>query len=459
MKKSHSKIATSQADTPKIIEAKNWVIQAIRDTTSHTIGVVGGLGSGKSHGAKQWLYDRMALNWRAERCWYVINTHRLIESAVIPSFRKVLQQIGFQEGVHFRIKESAPAQIVMCTGQVVDLLSAQRPQDFVAAEIHTAVIDEAGSLKREVYEGVMTRLRDVAAQSIQCMVVGAPQGVDNWFADLFNRPYTAIQRDNMRIHRISTVQNQKYLPAHYIESLRRTYGHNPQMLESYLKGYFVPFYVGNAFANFSEDDLIDFDVMQFNPARPLDMCWDFNRLPLAWVVGQVLPIEHGLSRKERFVVSGESDGTSSQLEEGIGEFILMFPPDRYRDTEINLYGDRSGHSGSHKTPDSDYEKIQAELKKYYNSVNVIAVRRVIPQVDSVESTNRAFSYSQILISRKNVNLIKSLRGTRWQEGKRELFKPANDKITHWADALKYRIYQLYAFEGGLNQGAKILGKN
>lgn len=459
MKKSHSKIATSPDDTQKIIEAKAWVLQAIRDTKSHTIGVVGGLGSGKSHGAKQWLYDRMALNWRAERSWYVINTHRLIESSVIPSFRKVFQQIGFQEGVHFRIKESAPAQIAMVTGQIVDLLSAQRPQDFVAAEIHSAVIDEAGSLKRSVYEGVMTRLRDAAAESIQCMCVGAPQGTDNWFADMFNRPYQQIQQDNMRIHRISTIQNQKYLPLGYIDQLKRTYGHNPQMLESYLKGFFVPFYSGNAFGNFSEDDCIDFNPCDFNPVRSLDMCWDFNKLPLAWVVGQKMPFKHYNSVQERFIVSGESDGRSSQLEEGIAEFICMFPPEIFKETEINLYGDRTGHAGSHKTPDSDYEKIQKELSKFYNNVRIVAMRQVAPQVDSVESLNRAFSYAQVLISRKNVNLIKSLRGTRWKEGKRELYKPSDDKITHWADSLKYRVYQLFALEGGLGEGPRILGKN
>jgi len=103
--------------------------------------------------------------------------------------------------------------------------------------------------------------------------------------------------------------------------------------------------------------------------------------------------------------------------------------------------------------------VNSGLSKFYNNVRIVAMRQVAPQVDSVESLNRAFSYAQVLISRKNVNLIKSLRGTRWKEGKRELYKPSDDKITHWADSLKYRVYQLFALEGGLGEGPRILGKN
>lgn len=413
--------------------------------------ITAGLGSGKTHGGAQ-LHHLLALhNQEAPFSGWMEPTYTLIKLAAIPTYKKVLESFNYREGRDYDVYISSPPRIVYRrSGHQVVFISGDNPNNVVAFELSHASIDEAGACNGDAQRNFRTRVRHPKAKILFNSIFGAPQGI-NAFADEFDSDtlpdWEAI---HWRYHRhakkpferlILWTDDNPELPGGYIGSLMDTYGHNPNLIKSYRYGLFSPLTEGVAVPNYipqKHDLTINIEP---DPFLDIDLTWDFNNNPLAWVSVQLHCFEQQYGRAHKYVGIHEANEGANQIDDAVLEFERKHPVEKFHNTQINLFGDRSGHSGSHKIEGSDYQNIEKILRRLgYKYVTIRALDFNPPEPDSVEALQRLFLNDYFYLNPRLKKTKKSLLATAWQKGIRKLDKPAGETWTHWFDALKYFAY-------------------
>lgn len=447
-----------------------WVGEAIKDLTTWQFGVSAGLGSGKTHGADVWFHDRVIKNQGCMFSAQLWPTYQKIHDAGIPTYRKVLRSYGWREGRDFKVLKSPFPKLIYLAdnpGHEVHFLSGENPESIVASEYSHASEHEAGVIIREASENLRSRVRDPKALIRQVMREGAPQGLNN-FADDFDssiqpgwsraayRDYVNLQGLPRRRFVVWTDDN-PFIPQSYLIQLDDTYGHNPNLIKSYRYGEFCSLSEGSAYSNYfpQKHDLAS--PVEADPFREIILQLDFNVSPLAWVAGQLVPYnepeyKNGVwrnARKFRYTLINEANEGNEQLDDAAVEFAEKFPVGIYRDTEISLYGDRTGHARSHKTRGTDFENFAGYLRELgYRNIKIRATTSIAPESASVEAVQRLFSKCLIQIGPACRMTKISFMRTKWKTGVRKLDKPSGETWTHHADAVKYFVYQeLREFDG------------
>lgn len=408
--------------------------------------------SGKTHGGAQW-HDCLARgpNKRAEFSGWMEPTYQLIKTAAIPTYRRVLESYGLDSGRDYEIFESSPIRLrYRRSGHQVLFVSGDKPLNIAAFELSHASIDEAGACKGDAMRNFRTRVRSPQAERRQNLIFGAPQGVTE-FAEEFDsdtlpdwvedgpRKFIHTKKDFTRY--VVWTDDNPFLPPDYIQNLVDTYGHNPNLIKSYRYGLFCPLVEGACYSNYLPQKH-DIENVDASPYDTLYVTWDFNANPLAWVSLQQVRFEEGKSRVHRYVAIDEASSGIGQLEEAIVEFALKHPVREFRDTPIEIFGDSSGHRGSHRSTRSDYRFIEDNLRELgYRKVSIRAFQSNPLETASVDAVQRLFSNDLLFISKRCVKLKKSLLATTWKKGIRKIDKPAGETWTHHSDSLKYFCYQ------------------
>lgn len=463
--------------TSRRIPCAWWVGEAFRDTRTAVFAVTAGLGAGKTHGMCQFHHLLVQANCNAEFSSFVEPTYRLIQQAAIPKYKKVLAEFGLRQNRDFKVYKSPFPRIVYTNLPVqheVHFISAENPELIVAVELSHATEDESGIIPKEVTQNLQSRIRDTRATRRQFFRGGAPQGVND-FADAFDSDTLegwdrSVDRDHKKVIEIEGVEvwyrrftvwtddNAKHLPPDYIaKNIVAPYAHNPNLLKSYRYGQFCSLVEGVVCSNYMPQKH-DCDDMRADPNRPIYLDMDFNAAPLAWVASQIIPFEERGKRIFRNVAIDEANEEGGQLDDAAIEFSRKFPASTYRDTTIKLYGDRSGHAGSHKIAGSDYENFARYLRGLgFRNVEICAARQVAPEASSAEAFNRLFLEGLYLICRRCRMLRRSLQATTWKKGIRKIDKPSGETHTHHFDACKYRAWQELREWKGTNPSESIFG--
>lgn len=422
------------------VEIPWWVQEVREDVESEVLWITGGLGSGKTYGSVIWFVERMLLNDASRLCWAIAQTHSKVKDILLPTFADVLENYyHLTEGSDYKITITAPAEIkIRGVKNVCKLHSATRPDLMTGTNISHYLMTEAAFQKREVFERCQTRCRCPRAAVRQGMLDLCPEGL-NWCAELGNfEGYDPKQK--ARRYQLYTEDN-KYLPADYIDKLTRTYAYDPMRLRSYLYGEFVPFTKGSAYWEFFHSRNVKLDLV-LEPTQPIMLCWDFNKSPLAWVVMQKQLWRRGSSNYHRFAAVQESDGQARGLLDACAEFIAKVPPRQFENTPIEVYGDPSGYAGSHLVDGCSYDIIERALKKYYKNVHICAARSAPLVKDRLERHNALMAYELFVVAAWCRNLIKSLSVTELNKGEWRMKKPPDDDWSHWGDAVGYPLFQL-----------------
>jgi hypothetical protein len=426
-----------------------WDIQVLNNNNYVTEGGAIHHNSGKTHGAVQWSYETTQINKGCQFSFFMMPVYRLIHSAGIPTFRKFFALMGMIEGRHYKIINSPFPKIIYANKQEVHFISATRTDLLIATEFSHGVISEAGSIKRDAFDLADTRIRKLEAKKLQLLLEGVPQGL-NWYADLFDssnsewqenqpRDYTNDKR-NYRRFRSTTYDNQKYLPESYIPSLLRTYAGRPAYIKSWIYGHFADLVQGSVYYAYNPA-LHDIENIQASPYREIDLTFDFNANPMSFsVIQQAIFEEHDQRVLKEVIIDEISEGVQN-LDDAVVDFSLKFPNSTFANTQINVYGDSSGHAESHKVSDSDYKRIKKMLNLLgYQNVVIKAIRYNPKEETTAKALNDLFEKDALLINRKCRLLKRSLIGTVYKEGTRKINKPAGETITHMGDSLKYWAY-------------------
>lgn len=451
----------------EILFRHEWVDRAINDYSSNYIGVSAGLGSGKTRGATEWLDDRVALNKKVPYFFVMMPIYQKIHDAAIPKFRELYQSRGEIEGKDYKVVKSPFPKIVFPNKQEIHFISANRPDKINAVEYGGGFISETGSTPKDAIRNVRDRVRDGRAEVLQVMMEGAPQGM-TYFSDLFDSDSQegwdkSRKRDHLKRYknernewiqyrrfRLTTYDNEKFLPPGYISNLLDNYKGLIAYQQAYINGVFTPLVEGNAYSNYKTlHDCADVDP---DPFLDIALCWDFNANPLAWASMQRFPFSEYGERKFNYKVVHEANSDFGQLDDAVAEFAIKHPIEKFADTPIRIYGDRSGHAGSWKVKGSDYEAIYGYLKELgYRNVSIEASKQIAPEGASVEAVQRLFLNNLLFICNRCKMVRRSFLSTRWQDGVRKLDKPSGETWTHWSDAIKYWAWQTTRGETGQKQ--------
>lgn len=454
------------------LEPLPWAHSIIEDFDHEEFGVSAGLGAGKTHGAVEIHLATCLINNESPFSAFTEPLFRLLHSVAIPTFQKVFQEIGWTENRDYRvIKSSVPKIELKRTNQTIWLFSSHDPDSIVGDEYSHFTNDEAGESKDKTFENLQARTRSPQAKTLRGVNVGAPQGITR-FAQLFgteeeggpagwietapgdySNPKLKRRRLRLRTFDNPFVAGGGDKVQEYCEKLYRQYGHNPNLIESYIYGKFVPHYEGSAYKFIPSRNVIH-EGIEPSPYRPLYVSFDFNAYPMAWVACQIVPFEGELC----YVFIDECSEDLHGLDEALLDFCKKFPRSEWKQSDIKVYGDRSGHAKTHRSRLSDYDYIRKELGSLYDNVSIQASRKVAPEVDSIEACNRLFSVGRLLCLAHLSGLQRSWQGSRWKDGVRKLHKPSGETITHKADAGKYLIYQLEVLDA-LSKESRVYGIN
>lgn len=442
----------------KDVFLSRWVCHALDDYKSSLIAVTGGLGSSKSFGSWQWLYDRLVEFPDCKRAFYTEPAYHLIKSVAITTFEKFAESIGLKEGKHYKINRSAPQVIELFSKgntQEILLRTCQNPEMIIGFNTGFGVMDEAASCKSDALSRLIARNRMQFNSIPQILCPTTPEGI-NWFAERFDSDTLAdwksiddkvdvflqlIDDQELITKRIKvhTEDNARFLPAGYIANLKQTYGHNQNYLKSYLYGIFAPFSEGLAVENYNPriHDLVEEKLP--NPNETIFLTWDWNAKPLSWIA---VDAEYNEYKEMEYTCLAESELNYSQIEDCCIEFSVKFNPIRFQDTEIQIDGDPSGFNDSHKSRFNDFERVKDQLIKLgFKNVRIQATNRKMREIDTLDALNKVFFENRLFLN-KLKELKRSLMMTQLKKNERKIDKPASEDWTHKVDALKYLICRL-----------------
>lgn len=423
-----------------------WVHELCVSKDYAYFAITGGLGSGKTTGTCVAFFYRILSNPKVKQFWIVAPTYQKIDDTVVPTCHSVLQNAyGMQPDKDYHILNSKPGRIVLTrTDQTIYLLSGERPEFMTSATIGAFWITEPGIQDRVVFEKCVDRNRDKEMDHCVGFLEGTPEGA-NWYMEEFNIDKRDKEKSYRRL-KIHTDDNAANLATGYIKRLERNYAYNPQKLASYLWGEFTNFTTGNVFAQYVESRNVPLEPYQLDRFFPLDLCYDFNATPLCWSAWQTQYQMIDGFRRPIDVCLFESSLEVSNLYDSAKEAALkiLVETNGAKYIQIKIYGDRTGHSRSHKARGTDFENLQSYLKELFPQVTIEAARELTPIRASVDCVNKLLLYERIKINPQCANVRRSLSSCCWKVGHDDIEKPQGETHTHHADGLRYRIWQKYA---------------
>lgn len=433
-----------------------WVDEAMRDKTSKLMACTAGLYSGKTHGAWQWLIDRIAANPDCPMFAFCEPQNSLLFDVAVPTFQAVSQSLGWIEGVHWRLYKSPRPYIkLLTTGQEIRLVGLENPEKIKGWQSAATVIDEPGVCRLKAVANVRDRTRHPKARIIeQILLTGTPEGINHYSkafdSDTLPGWDKSVSRDHKIVHetedgevqyrrfRVTSYDNPFGSKA-YILGVKDQYKTSPAYIKSYIYGYFANFAKGQVYTEY--DPEVHRHTQQPSVHLPIVLTWDWNVQPLAWIALQKRRIEDQYGARHAWFSQGTSSGESNLIVDGCVEFIQMYPPEIWKDTPILIDGDSTGTRRNLHDPDNDFEAVHRILRDYYNNVRVVV--NTNPRVElRVEATNNAFMDYEAYVHEDDEMLSQSLLQTLWDKKQaRKIAKPTGEEQTHYGDAFGYPIFR------------------
>jgi hypothetical protein len=434
-----------------------WVSRALLDKTQfRTFVCRGGLGAGKSHGGQIWDVQRSLENGthikdpKPTRSWTIAPDYRIAQTLIDLTFQVALDTFGLTEGPDFKFNRSFPRQLdfsPMGINHRMMFLSANNPEHFVSDSITHWRWTETAVSKPAVLKKLGDRLRDKRAKVLQGFCDSTTEGIENHFFDLAGfagDSRDAIDRErNIRVFRVPTEDNVSNLKPGYIEALYAQYRYDPALLRAYLFGYFTEIRRSSAYYEWIESRNGLREAPEVLPHIPILSCWDFNKSPLAHSIMQRQVVTRDYERYHRWVSLWESHGECRGLMDACAEFAARFPPEKYGDTLIELYGGHDGWNGGHNIDACDWETIKKYLTRFRFRNVIIKADRAAPSIrTSLEKVAALMAYGEYVVSPECRKVKQSYAKTQLKKGEWDIEKPNGENWTHWGDGPRYCLFQL-----------------
>lgn len=193
--------------------------------------------------------------------------------------------------------------------------------------------------------------------------------------------------------------------------------------------------------------------LQYDPRRPLHLCFDFNNKPGVMAIAQLLPPPRwleGVPETEQLIpcfideIWIASDSTTYKV---CDAFLAKY--EGIHEAEVFVYGDATGGAkGSNAVKGSDWDLVDEKLKPVFAQQGY---RRRVPKANPyvrprLNAFNRmcrnAVDEIHIAVDKRCRRLISSLENTQVNSDG-EVIKPEGEIITHMGEAASYFIAERY----------------
>lgn len=436
-------------------EMGGFSLDNLQDRPYRTMGLLGGIGSGKSFTGAVWACDR-AIKYPKARGTIVANSFPQLAQATLVTLAEVCMTYNIPlspmrdtpEETALAIINRRPSHCFLGPERAyVYVLSSSsftgKTQSSRGLQARWAWLDEFAYAPEEAFNTIDGRIGRGPGKGLpgSICITTTPRGF-NW---LYYRMADAARSEEWKktfwFVNCPTKENIEYLGQDYISSLTGNYAGDIGQQE--LEGLFLNTTLGLVYKWFrrSEHVLIDDDaeILAHNPGERLHLCLDFNASPCVAVLFH--------ERREEIHVFKEFYRLDSDLWEFMEEICDWLTKSKQQ-AEIWLHGDASGRARSAVSKLSAWDIVKESLKSTGIPVICKFPKANGPQLNRVDSFNWLCRNNRVFVSIDGCpNTVKDLETVTWDG---EGISKSDLLATHCSDALTYGTHRLFPF-GGSNR--------
>lgn len=405
--------------------------------------LAGGVGSGKTFCGSAWAI-RQAINYPKILGFIGSNTYRQLSQSTLPPFFWLCRYLGIdyiygkRPPVSWNVKskyEDHTGVITLINGAQIVTYSLENYFAIRGIQVGWAWLDETADTNPDAVRVLFERLRGFDGiypdYKYLVRITGTPNGFDHlweWFAG----PKKLPDSDFVQCH---SSENKKHLPETYVSDLQARLG--AKLAQQQLGAQFVSLTQGRIF---SFDRNRHCKPVEYNPNLPLIWSMDFNVAPMAGIIMQ--------SDMDRVWVLDEvCIEDDAQTRGAVLEFAAKYKGEIGADSKslraVVAWGDRAGRDRDTRGHETDIDIMLKTLRENFHSVKDgqdYAQRFV---VDGVNACNAIFDHDRCMIDPKCKRLMQDLEQMTWKQGTKEVEKLKNKALTHWGDAFRYPVVQMF----------------
>lgn len=330
------------------------------------------------------------------------------------------------------------------TGATISVVGMDRPERIEGSPWNGGVLDECANMKPQAWpENVRPALSD---RNGWCWLIGVPEGRNHYY-DLWKLAISGRERGWEGFTWFTSEVLPLYLAngEEEIEAARRQL--DDLTFQQEYEGSFVSF-EGRAYYPF--DERTHCAQLEYNPAAPIGLCFDFNVDPGVCAIVQEMVLPNGL---EGTGVIGEVHIPRNSNTPAVCRKVLQDWGDHQ--SYVYVYGDATGGArGSAKVQGSDWDLVKRELQidhegdnHYYDPEQTIYR---VPKANPSERTRINAVNSRLRSSTGEVRLmvdpryaptvVRDFEGVQLLKGgSGEIDKKSDPKLSHISDAVGYYI--------------------
>ncbi len=357
-------------------------------------------------------------------------------------------RVKWEELVPGRLIESwskDPDNLRLVNGSEIRFRHLSDPGRLLSSEFNWAHVEEASQITHKLFMILLSRLRyDIPGEAgapkpvNRLFLTGNPEEDPGWLYEVFQDPEAP---ENVRFIQASTRENRFLLERQpeFVRMLENQF--DEQSREVYIEGKTGHAQGQRVYAGFDRQKHLDREL-SYRDDLPLHLSFDFNVDFMYCLVAQQWP-QGVTALLDEVVLRGGCDTND------LCRAVLGNPTVAHHHGPVEVHGDASGYSRSHRGLESDYGTIRRWLSGYSQlTIHPVSGRANPP----VKERTAAVRLSLQEIGRAPVMrvhprckaLIKSLELTRWLQGtwrKQKVADPADRRfeIDHPGDALDYFI--------------------
>ncbi len=329
----------------------------------------------------------------------------------------------------------------------ITVIGLDKPERIEGSPWNGGILDEYGNMKKGAFdENVYPALADREGWA---WLIGVPEGRNHYYDKALYAAGGVLPKILPNTGGMVEIENSEWgyfhwfssdiLPAKMIESARDTLDERTYKQE--YEGEFVS-YGGQLYYAYS-NDVIDDLIARRNINNDIILSCDFNKSPMAWVVGQTDEIHTARGTRTRLkIVDDVTVANNAKTQSSALLFIDKFK-DQINKTVL-ITGDASNNFESHRDFTTDYMILKQTLEAHGWRVKVNVPTHNANINNRVNVANSLFEHKRCIINSKCTQLKLDLeRNESDNKGGKDKSDPNQ---THASDAFDYLVWLLFARE-------------